>query len=223
MHERELTGALLWVLEIDCPTWVVLTDQLVHLHDVRVLHVFEIDLTQPPLDDTSSKVGDVMLLQGNRFDEQIVARTNQIEDQDLVIADDCKHPFVVADGVSWRKIHNDAVKPLRWYDSSGLVECEYIALIIEELVTGRQFRVVMDGEQARGSVANLDLSEVHRLVTEVHLVGLRCPGAIEVEIVATLTGDLVAHHANDVRDLWLVGHLHEEGGLRGDGPPCEIE
>lgn len=168
-------------LHIGCPRLLRLDpDQLVHLHDVGVLHVLEIHLTELALDDTSSEVVDVVLLQRDGFDEQIVTRANHIQHQDLVVACDGKYTFIVADRGAGREAHDDPLQTLSWYDASVLAQGEDVAWFSIELVAGGQLGIVMDRQQLGGLITDLDLVEVDGVITQVYLEGCSCTITIKV-------------------------------------------
>ena len=79
---------------------------LVHLQEVGILHVLEVDLGESTLDDPLPEVFDVFLLE---LDEQVVGGSDEVHVEDLVVSGDTPDSFVVADRISRSEIHNNSL------------------------------------------------------------------------------------------------------------------
>lgn len=65
--------------------------------------------------------------------EDVIARTNQVDIEDVVVSHDAKDPFVVIGRVLWKELNNDPSLRL-WLDSSfSLTKREDVGLVCEEL------------------------------------------------------------------------------------------
>lgn len=122
------------------PTWLefcilLSSNHLIHLHDVGVLHVLEIHFTEFTLNHPPPEVVDVVLLKGNGFDEEIVARTDHIEHQYLMVSWDSKDSLVVADRCTRREVDDDPLKTFSWYHTPILTQWEDVPRIRKELIT----------------------------------------------------------------------------------------
>jgi hypothetical protein len=80
----------------------------------------------------------VVLLQRNRLDQQIVACSDKVKYQNLMVTRNGKDTLVVANCVARSEIHNDSIQSLGWHDTSSSTQREDVSLISEKLVGRRQ-------------------------------------------------------------------------------------
>ena len=106
---------------------------------------------------------DMTLAQGHRLRQDIVARANQVDEEDLVVLDEAEDALVVVACALWAESDDDALGGMSLDDSLSHGEGEQVALICEELEAGRQVTIIDHVQETIGRLLGIDFTEMNRL------------------------------------------------------------
>mmetsp|Transcript_39543 Transcript_39543/g.38038 ORF Transcript_39543/g.38038 Transcript_39543/m.38038 type:complete len:217 (-) Transcript_39543:475-1125(-) len=149
---------------------VPLNDGLAHLVVFKVLPVLNVSLPLVDAHDHLVSVGiHVPLHQRNGLSQDIIAHTYQVHIENLVIPDYTEDPFIVVLGLLRSEGDDDPCLRLGIDRPFNLGERKHVLDVIDELKLSGQFTIIDNVKESVGVGANLDFSEVHRLVGETHI------------------------------------------------------
>ena len=144
------------------------------------------------------------LTEWNRLCKHIIACAQQINKENFMVFDQTEDSLVVVSCALWAERNDDSLRRVGLDDSLSHWKRVHVALVCEELERRGQIAVIDHVQQAVCRLLCLHLSKVYRLRAQLHIVSISYAAAVELDLVASKSGNFEKCEAADAGNLRSV-------------------